>query len=201
MIDAAMVSVIRQKKLDSLAVKHLHVKSLVRLTNLNRIVDALAIAVPILYSVPRLIAKDTPYANAVQIGWEVLAAVLVVATAIKIVYHWEDRTKNHSRLLGENISLVRQADDLLLSTSGVPDTVQLFLRLAERSETADREAIGEPSATEKQFAYREALKELEPSNVSIVCPNCGSSPWKFKAGSCQMCGNTPADKSSSIVQT
>jgi mobilome CxxCx(11)CxxC protein len=191
MLDAVVISTIRQKKLDSLAVKHLHVKSLVRLTRLDRLVDALAIAVPILYFVPRFITKGTSYDDIVEVGWEITAAVLLVLTVLKIIYRWQDRIKNHSRLLGENISLVRQADDLLLSTAGLPDTVQLFLRLAERSETSDREAIGEPSEKQRQFAYREALKEWEPGNVRISCPACGASPWKFKGGSCQLCGNTP----------
>lgn len=200
MVDAAVMTAIRQKKLDSLCAKHLHTKAIGELTKLTRLVDTLAIAVPILYAVPRFVAKDTPYAATIEIIWDTLAAALVVLTLIKLTYHWEDRIKKHSSLLGENISLVRQADDLLLST-GVPDTAQLFLRLAEKSEVADRESIGERPQEEKYFAYREALKEFEPGNVSVVCPNCGASPWNFTAGSCQLCGGTPAAKSSAIVQT
>lgn len=198
MLNDSVVQTIRQKKVDSLAAKHLHVRSRVKLNRLNRIVDWLAISVPLLYFVPRFLAKGTPYDGPVEIGWEIIAAVLVCFVGMKIVYHWEERAQTHSRLLGENISLVRQADDLLLSTGQMPETVQLFLRLAERSETADREAIGEPSAEERQFAYREALKELEPGNVSVVCPQCGSSPWRFTRGSCQLCGNVPAMPPNSV---
>jgi len=140
----------------------------------------------------RFVAKGTWYAKWVEIGWEIIAAALLCFVSMKIVYRWEERAQTHSRLLGENISLVRQADDLLLHTGELPETVQLFLRLAEISETADREAIGEATAEERQFAYREGLKEVEPGNVSITCPHCGSSPWNFKPGACQLCGNTPA---------
>jgi hypothetical protein len=104
-----------------------------------------------------------------------LAVILLVLTLTKIILHWQERAEAHSTLLGENISLVRQADDLLLSTTEIPETVQIFLRVAERSEIADRQAVGELPEVERQFAYREGLKELEPGNVSIVCPKCGSS--------------------------
>jgi mobilome CxxCx(11)CxxC protein len=189
-MDDSIVQTIKQKKLNSLAAKHLHVRSRADLNRLNRFVDWLAIAVPILYFVPRFIAKGTGYAVPVEIGWESIAAILVAFVGAKIAYRWEERAQTHSKLLGENISLVRQADDLLLMGEvGIPESAQLFLRLAEKSESADREAIGEPSQKDKQFAYREGLKEF--GGVSVTCPLCRASPWKFTAGSCQLCGNTP----------
>lgn len=194
-MDDAVVKLINQKKLDSLAAKHLHVRSRTRLNRWNHFVDYLAIAVPILYFVPRFIAKGTSYAGRVEILWEFVAATLAAVVFLKINYHWEERAQTHSKLLGENISLVRQADELLLmTTGGIPETAQLFLRLAEKSESADREAIGELSQKDKQFAYRESLKEI--GDTSIRCPICHASPWKFLSGSCQLCGNTP-EKSSS----
>jgi len=189
-MEDALVKKIEQEKFNSLAAKHLHVRSRRKLNRLNRFVDWLAIAVPILYFVPRFIAKGTEYATPVEIGWELIAALLVAFVGVKIAYHWEERAQIHSKLLGENISLARQADDLLLmSAGGIPETVQLFLRLAERSETDDREAIGEPTDKDRQFAYREGLKEFGGSVVK--CEICGASPWKFVSGSCQACGNTP----------
>jgi len=189
-MDDAIVKIINQKKLDCLGTKHLHVRSLAKLNRWNRRVDILAIAVPILYSVPRLIFKGTGYAVPVEYGWEGIAAILVVVVLLKIGLRWEENAQIHSKLLGENISLVRQADDLLLmGTVGIPESVQLFLRLAEKSESADREAIGEPSQKDKQFAYREGLKEF--GGISATCPICRASPWKFVAGSCQACGNKP----------
>jgi mobilome CxxCx(11)CxxC protein len=197
-LDNALVEIIKQKKLDSLGAKHLHVRSRAKLNRGNHFVDYLAIAVPILYFVPRFIAKGTSYAIPVEITWECIAGILVAVVFLKINYHWEERAQTHSKLLGENISLVRQADDLLLmGTGGIPETVQLFLRLAEKSESADREAIGEPHHKDKQFAYREGLKEF--GGIPVTCPVCGLSPWKFSHGPwwkfshglCQLCGNTP----------
>lgn len=193
MISDEAIQAIRQKKLDSLAAKHLHVKSLAKLNRLNRIVDLLAIAVPVLFFAPRYLAKGTSLAAPVEAGWEALAAILLGVVILKLALRWEERALTHSKLLAENIFLIGQANDLLLvGPEKIPaESIPLFLRLAERSETADREAIGEPSEKEKQFAYREGLKELE-GNASIRCPICNSSPWQFRPGSCQLCGNTPA---------
>jgi hypothetical protein len=52
-MDDSVIQTIKQKKLDSLAAKHLHVRARVSLNHLNHIVDWLAISVPILYFVPR----------------------------------------------------------------------------------------------------------------------------------------------------
>jgi len=187
-MDDSVIKIITQKKLDSLGAKHLHVRARKKLNRYNLAADILAIAVPVLYFVPRYLLKGTQYGTYVEAGWECIAAVLIVLIVAKIACKWEERAQSHSKLLGENISLVRQADELLIE-SGLPDTVQLFLRLAEKSETADREVIGEPSDKDKRYAYREGLKELGDS--SVRCDICGASPWKFKPGSCQLCGNTP----------
>lgn len=158
---------------------------------MNRGVDFAAIAVPIFYFVPRLLARGTPYTGYVEAGWEVLAAALLVLVVLKLAYNWEERAQTHSKLLGQNILLIGQTNDLLLFREKVPeDNVPLFLRLAEQSEMADREAIGQVAEKDRQFAYREGLKEL--GDVSICCPFCKASPWAFKPGSCQLCGNTPA---------
>jgi mobilome CxxCx(11)CxxC protein len=111
-----------------------------------------------------------------------------------VVYRWQERAQEHSKLLGENISLAGQADNLLSELSNLSsESARLFLVLAQRSEKEDRAALGEPSASDKQFAYREALKEFQPGNVSVVCPRCNSSPWSFTPGPCQLCGNTPSN--------
>jgi mobilome CxxCx(11)CxxC protein len=193
MIDAATVLKIRQKKLDSLAAKHLHVKRAAQLNRWIKLVDSLAMAVPVVYFAVRYIAKDTEYQFAVEIAWEILAVLLLASMILKLVYRWQEETQIHSRLLGENISLVGQADNLLSEQNQIsPETARLFFVMAEKSEAEDRNILGQPSTLDRQFSYREAIKESEPGNSSVVCPQCKSSPWQFVPGSCQLCGNTPA---------
>jgi len=193
MIDGATIHNIRQKKLDSLAAKHLHVKHATRLNTKITAVDALALAVPVFYFVFRYLAKGTPYQFIIETIWEILAALLLVATILKFALRWQEKTQTHNRLLGENISLAGQADNLLSAPDNIsPETAQLFFLMTQKSETEDRNILGEPPSSERQFAYREAIKESEPGNSFVVCPRCSASPWQFSPGSCQLCGNTPA---------
>lgn len=192
MIDAGTLANIQQKKLDSLAAKHLHVKRRTWLNRGSTLVDFLGLSVPTVYFAFRYLAKGTQYEYKVESAWEVLAALLLAATILKLVYRWQERAQEHSKLMGENISLVGQADNLLRQKdTSSPESARLFLVLAQMSETEDRNALGQLKDTDKIFAYREALKEFEPGNSSIVCPRCNSSPWQYTPGSCQLCGNTP----------
>jgi mobilome CxxCx(11)CxxC protein len=194
-MNSSISDAIKQKRIDSLAAKHLHVRLLSNLNKRQRLVDFLAIAVPLIYVPVRYLAKNTEYALAVETAWELLAALLVVLVVLKIVYRWQDRSQICKQLLGENISLIGQADQLLRDVDHIsPEGSRLFFTLAEKSETEDRDLLGESSDKDRQFAYREALKEAVPGSSTTVCPGCGSSPWNFRPGSCQLCGNTPTPK-------
>ncbi|HMG72015.1 MAG TPA: mobilome CxxCx(11)CxxC protein [Pyrinomonadaceae bacterium] len=190
MIDEQTADAITQKKLEALCAKHLHIKRLAWLRRWNRAVDFAAIGVPGFYFVFRYLAKGREAGPYVETSWEILAASLVLLVLAKIVFHWEERAKRHSQLLGENIALVRQADNLLATRrTDLSEGVQLFFALVEKTDLADNEAFGIPAEKDSQFAYRQGLKELKG-----VCQHCKSSPWDYKPGSCQVCGNTPADQ-------
>ena len=54
----------------------------------------------------------------------------------------------------------------------------------------EEEQLIHPSEKTLRKFYRAGMK-LD-GNVKVICPNCGASPWNYKSGSCQLCGNTPA---------
>lgn len=194
MLDQKVRDRIEQERINCLCAEFLHIASLEKLGFRILLVDALALIVPVLYFPLRYFSKDTTYSMAVEVSWEFLAACLIGAAIWKFVAGWQERYKNHGRLMGENVALVRQAVDLLNDENSTPQSAQGFLALAERSEKADRELLGTPMDKERQPAYRQALKEVGP--VSVICPVCNSSPWRFTAGSCQLCGNTPTGSQS-----
>lgn len=182
-----------QKKMDTLCAKHLHEIYLAPLRKWSYAIDALAIAVPGLLLTARLLTKGLACGNYVDVLAEVAAAVLLALAIIKIVYGWQDKIITHSRLRDENIALGTQADALIRKgPAATSDSVNMFLLLLDRSEQADRDACGVPREALKQRAYREALKEVDPGSTETNCPYCKASPWSYKAGSCQVCGNTPA---------
>jgi len=185
MIDQKTIDQITQQRLNCLCTKHLHVPQRVKLNKLNRLVDFFAIGVPLLYLPVRFLAKDTAVGLASEVVWEILAAMLLVLTFLKINQRWQERAEEHSSLLGENIAIAGQADNLLRDIKHVsPEAASLFFLLAQRSEAADRKALGEPTTAERQRAYREGLKEAQYN-----CPHCSASPWKYVPGPCQACGN------------
>jgi mobilome CxxCx(11)CxxC protein len=194
MLDSSTRERIEQEQLNCLCAKHLHVRALEKLNRQIRSVDALALIVPVLYFPLRYLSKGTTYSFRIEAAWEILAACLIAAAILKFVMQWQERFKNHGRLLGENISLARQASSLLDDNTATPESAGFFLDLAGKAETADRELIGEPRKKNKQFAYREALKEQ--GGASALCGACHSSPWNFIQGSCEACGNTPARRKS-----
>lgn len=195
MVDNDLKERVQQKRFDSLAAKHLHVRRMHRLNRFNRTIDFLALAVPIVYFALRYTAKGTSHEHWVEPVWEVLAGILLAMIVFKLAFHWEERAQKHSGLLAENIGVVRQAEGLLVAPHISPESAALFLVLADRSEKEDRDLLGQPRAKDRQFAYREALKES--GGATAVCPLCALSPWRvrrrrlweFGQELCDVCGN------------
>lgn len=192
-MDADLLRDIRQQKFNCLAAKSLHSLFLVSFNRKNKAVDLLALAVPALYVPVRYIAKGTPAMIYVEAAWECLAALLLVLAFLKIVYGWQGKAETHSKLLGENIAHIAQSNFLvagLKNNTTTPDGARWFLMQSELDK-ADAEALADSTVEQRRYAYREALKEIDPSSPHTVCEICGASPWNYVPGSCQTCGNTP----------
>lgn len=189
MLDANTRTRVEDERFNCLCAQRLHVRALEKLNNKILAVDALALIVPVVYFPIRYLTKGTRYEFPIGAIWEILAACLIGVTIWKFVAGWQERFRNHGRLLGENVALVRQAIDLLADPSATAESAGPFLALAGKSEQEDLELLRRPKASERQYAYREALKEL--GGTTATCPVCRSSPWRFIQGSCDACGNSP----------
>jgi len=66
-----------------------------------------------------------------------------------------------------------------------------FLRYVSSQDSVDQNNIDKMRVSLRQEAYRESLKQLVPGDSSVTCSVCNASPYKFKSGDCQLCGNTP----------
>ena len=86
-----------------------------------------------------------------------------------------------------NIYIANECDNL----SSLSDTeLNWFYKYVSEMDTQDNDTFSKISDDERKETYRAALKEFAPGNFTITCPICNSSPWKFKKGGCQLCGNT-----------
>ncbi|MEW6131272.1 MAG: mobilome CxxCx(11)CxxC protein [Acidobacteriota bacterium] len=193
MTNIELVNRIQQQKMNALAAKYLHGKRLNKLHILNSLVDLLALVVPILYFAVRYIAKDTSWMKPVEIIWEILAVILLSIVVCKLILKWQDSAEKHTKLMGDNIGFIAHINYLLTQYQNKninDDALSVFLLSAEQDK-ADAETLTDVKESERQTAYRESLKQIEPGSVSTVCPVCGASPWAYKSGNCQLCGNTP----------
>src|SRR5690606_9779843 len=93
----------------------------------------------------------------------------------------------HKMGMKNNIYVANECDNLKNKTDIENDW---FYRYVSEIDNIDNDTFSNISVRDRQFAYREALKESEPGNYSITCPNCESSPWNHIKGDCQLCGNT-----------
>ena len=118
---------IAQKRMDALCARILHERPLRKLRHLSLTVDVLALVVPVGYMTVRFLAKGTAYKSVAEFIWACVAAALLILSITKMVFKWTDKSQQHSRLIGENISLVTHANHLLSkSPSPDGDTEQLF---------------------------------------------------------------------------
>jgi mobilome CxxCx(11)CxxC protein len=187
-----------EARLNSLAAKHLYTRRIGTLRRASTLVDYLTIAVPILYFPIRYIAKGTSLHGLLEAVWEVLAAILVAAALVKVFYRWSERFVTYLTQQRRNTEIAASIQPLLAA----PDSRVARTKLDQirgaviNQDVVDLEELGNLGKAERQWAYREALKELVPGDVSITCPVCHASPWSFTPGDCSACGNTNVNKRS-----
>ena len=69
-----------------------------------------------------------------------------------------------------------------------------FYKYVSDQDARDQENIENIPEITRQESYRHSLKKLHPSESTVVCSVCGTSPYIFTKGNCQLCGNTPTLK-------
>jgi mobilome CxxCx(11)CxxC protein len=200
-----------QARLNSLAAKHLYDRRIGNLRRASTLADYLAIAVPVLYFPIRYLAKETTAHDVLEGVWEILAAILIAATLLKVFYHWSEKSESQATARSENVKIADEILHLLNTSEGsekseesvpvvVPPALKAELDLihfaVKRQDVDDQRELGELKTEERKRAYREALKELVPGDANVKCPICQSSPWAYKSGSCNACGNTPVEVTS-----
>jgi mobilome CxxCx(11)CxxC protein len=190
----ALVGAIMKEKFDCLCAKHAYLIERRRVNLGNTVVEILGLSVPILYAPMRLLAKNTSLQAFVEASWTTLAALLLVLTIVKMRLRWQDRAQSSSRYIGENLLLIADADRLLRDPTQITQqSADAFLALANKARRDDTDVLGKPGKSTGREAYRAALKEMDGA-PDTICPVCKSSPYRYKKGTCDVCGNTPQDE-------
>jgi len=177
---------IQQTKLNALSAKILHSKGKAKYEMLNNIFLVLTVIVPLLFIIAIYVSKGTTSENAVNIVSFGLSVVLIAASVLSLIWKVSDKIAIHQLGIKNNIYIANECDN-----AGQLNDAELswFFRYVAEMDTQDKDTFAKVPDEIRKTTYREALKEFEPGNYTIVCPICGNSPWKFKKGDCQLCGN------------
>lgn len=185
-----MNSRILQVRTDALVAEFIYTHKLRKLGYLSTSITCLTILVPIIFSAAIFIAKGTAYENALNTLSVTLSTILLSLSVLSLILKLDQKRENFLISRRSNIYVSSEAlkcieeDDANLSW---------FYNYLAEMDSRDQENIGEVSDGLKQSAYRHSLKKLIPGAADTVCAVCHASPFKFTAGSCQVCGNTPKE--------
>lgn len=181
-----MTSKIDQTKINALSAKILHRKSKWKYEAINNTILVLTIVVPLLFIIALYVSKGTDYENLINIFSFILSIVLITISIISLIWKVNDNIIAHKLGMKNNIYIANECDNLANLSE---NELKWFFRYVSEMDTQDNDIFSTISEDDRKKTYREALKEFAPGNISITCPVCNSSPWKFKKGDCQLCGN------------
>lgn len=179
-----------QARTDALAAEYIYAIKLRGLGYMSIAITCLTILVPIMFSAAILIAKGTEYEgalNTVSIG---LSAGLLCLSVLSLILKLDQKRESYLIARRSNIYVSSEALKLIDKSDA---ELSWFYNYLTEMDSRDQENIGEVSEKLRQEAYRYSLKKLTPGQSDTVCSFCHSSPFKFTAGSCQVCGNTPKE--------
>jgi mobilome CxxCx(11)CxxC protein len=182
-----MTPKLEQTKLNAISAKILHRESKAKYEWLNGAVAVLTIIVPILFIIAQYVTKGTTAEelfNYISFG---LSLILICISIWAIIWKITDKITTHKVGIKNNSYVASECDNF----SNLSDAeLEWFYRYVNEIDNQDLDTFASVNAEEKKKTYREALKEFNPGDYTVVCPLCKSSPWKFKKGNCQLCGNT-----------
>lgn len=182
-----MTTKLRQTKLNALSAKTLHRKSKSKYEIINGIVAILTIIVPILFIVAQYISKGTPSEELINIVSFILSIILIAVSVLAMILKVGDKITIHKMGIKNNGYIANECDNL---STKADDQLEWFYRYVSEIDNQDLDTFASVGDKTKRRTYREAMKEFSPGDYSITCPICNSSPWEYKKGNCQLCGNT-----------
>jgi mobilome CxxCx(11)CxxC protein len=178
---------IQQTKLNAISAKNLHRKSKWKYEFINGLVLFLTIIVPLLFIIAQYVSKGTESETMINIISFALSVTLIAVSILSMIIKVGDKIATHKMGIKNNLYIANECDNL--STLG-EEELKWFFRYVTEIDNQDNDTFSNVSDKTKRKTYREALKEFSPGDYTITCPVCNSSPWKFKKGDCQLCGNT-----------
>lgn len=179
---------ILQIRTDALAAEYLYTKKLKSIGYLSITITCLTIIVPVLFASAVFVAKGTSIESWMNIVSGVLSAILISLAIFSLIYRVDQKREGY--LIGRRLNIDVSSDALELLDKNDSE-LEWFYKYIAKMDSTDLENLGDVPEDEKKSAYIYSLKKLFPGRSDVVCSFCSASPFSFKKGPCQMCGNTP----------
>jgi mobilome CxxCx(11)CxxC protein len=183
-----MNSRVLQIRTDALTAEYIYTKKLKHIDQLSVSITCLTILVPVIYSSAILIGKGTSVEFWINVISIVLSAFLLSLSIFSLIIRVDQ--KRELCLIGRRLNIDISSDALDVLDKDDSELAWFYKYIA-KVDSNDLENIGDISAEDKKNAYLYSLKKLFPGRADTVCSFCQASPFNFKKGSCQVCGNTP----------
>lgn len=178
---------IEQTKLNAISAKILHRDAKGLYDFYNSLFLILTIIVPIAFIVAQYVTKGTGLESLFNTISIILSGILIIAALISsMILKVNEKITVHKIGLKNNLYIINECDNIGKLTQSEQEW---FFRYVTEIDQQDNDTFAKKSERTKKKVYRNALKEIEPGNYSITCPLCNKSPWKYKKGDCQLCGN------------
>jgi mobilome CxxCx(11)CxxC protein len=182
---------ILQIRTDALAAEYIYSLKLDRIEKFTTSINILTLIVPVFIMSTLLMAKGGEYESQANIFSIFISAILLGLSIISLIFRFEQ--KRESYIIGRR-SNIYVASEALKNINEDDSNLTWFYNYQVEMDSKDRENIGNIPIELKQKAYRYSLERLSPGKSDTVCPICKASPFVFKKGACQTCGNTPKDQ-------
>ena len=184
--------IIEQIRTNALVARTIHRNRLKKARMYSGIISALTVLVPIMFLAAQYWSKGTKGESLVIGAASIGSALLLCLSVVGLIMRIDLKILNHSIGINNNILVASEALKLEVETDDI--RLNWFYRYVAEIDMNDANVLADASSTEKQDAYREALKESHPGDTQVVCPICRASPFQYMKGTCQTCGNTPTEE-------
>ena len=179
-----------QIRTDSLVAEYIYTVKLNYIKIITIVINVLTITVPIIVTSALLVTKGTNYENQLNILSIIISSLLLSLTILALIFQVEQKKENYIIARRLNIFV---SNESLKNIEEKDLNLTWFYSYLVEIDSKDKENIGNVSKKLKQKAYRDSLEKLFPGKNDTVCSICLASPFKYKKGSCQVCGNTPKE--------
>ena len=177
-----------QARTNALTAEHVYSVKLRSLGKLSNSLLVVSLLTPIVILLAQFPAKGTAFEPLVQVLSYISSGALLILSVTSLALGVESKKESFQSARAANTFIANESQELIDTPT---QDATWFFRFVANQDSIDQKNISEIDDDLRKESYRESLKRLVAGDSSVRCPVCNLSPYKFKPGICQLCGNGP----------